>query len=75
MKLRTELTPGRRGGHALGFNDGDREHDAAAAHALMKAIEMLQADWEGYGEPSPSSAVLMADELMREWGFDTGEDA
>lgn len=79
MKLKCELRPLRNGGHSLGFNDGDREHDAAAAHALMVAIG------EFYDAPldstltTPEDAInwleWRASELMREWGFDSGEDA
>jgi len=83
MKLKSEMQDGCV--HANGYCvDEDAVelrqaemlvHDAAAANALMLAIERLHADWEDYGERSPGEAIRIADAIMAEWGFDSGEDA
>lgn len=54
-------------------------HDAAAADALMLAIankRMACSDREQHDVCVALDTVIRyADELMAEWGFDTGEDA
>ena len=69
MKLKCEFSPLRNGGHSMGFNDGDREHDALAAHALMQAMEEFGP--EGY----VCEVQERADSILREWGFNSGEEA
>jgi len=60
-------------GESLG---GGLNHDAAAAHALMQAIE----EWLGVSTNDECAGnvvtwvKLRADEIMAEWGFDSGED-
>ena len=77
MKLLTEMQDGCV--HANGYCvDEDAVelrqaeklvHDAAAAHALMQAMEDLNhSGWTKYQNPI-HAAICRADELMREWGF------
>jgi hypothetical protein len=76
MKLRAEMKDGCV--HANGYCvDEDAVelrqaemlvHDAAAAHALMMAMDEI-------GGYTTKFIQLRADTIMREWGFDTGEDA
>jgi len=72
MKLRTEMQDGCV--HASGYCvDEDAVelrqaemlvHDAAAAHALMQALIEYSI---------PRMVIERASELMRSWGFDSGE--
>jgi hypothetical protein len=89
MKLRTEMQDGCV--HANGYCvDKDAVelrqaemlvHDAAAAHALMRAMEITELD--GYQDEGMQEVHLQAiadirkhaDILMDEWGFDRREDA
>jgi hypothetical protein len=79
MKLLTEMQDGCV--HANGYCvDEDAVelrqaeklvHDAAAAHALMQAMEEIEGT---YADCAPASDIRQflrerADELMREWGF------
>ena len=65
MKLRTTT-------HEAAIYIGTRAeltHDAAAAHALMQAMEDLDhSGWTRYQNPI-HAAKCRANELMREWGF------
>ena len=47
--------------------DDQLEHDAAAAHAYKKAVALE------LSMPHLMAVNAKADELMREWGFDSGE--
>lgn len=62
MKLKTLLREDSAQGRAYAdYIDGSEvDHDAIAAHALMRALR------ECVG---PSSIERRADELMREWGY------
>lgn len=87
MKLRTEMQDGCV--HANGYCvDEDAVelrqaemlvHDAAAAHALMQAMREAgdgSADVAFYSDDDYQNWVYArVDSLMREWGFDSGEDA
>lgn len=73
MKLMTEVYDSGGGGRDLYFTRQSQvEHDAAAAHALVRAI----AEWKPLAQEgwSAGGAVRyiekLADELMAEWGFD-----
>lgn len=75
MKLKTRID-GTVGDYFLVLNgDSDMhgedqiEHDAAAAHALMRAIE------SHCGRNTDYMVLARADEIMAGWGFDTGENA
>jgi hypothetical protein len=84
MKLRTEMSHSNswHAPRAVGFaieEDDERDqfrHDAAAAHALMQAIDALGAKFAAIGVDGMvivatlGEALRNADELMREWGFD-----
>jgi hypothetical protein len=67
MKLRMTGSPAKD--HAFCGSTDDLVHDAAAAHALLQAIEEFQKDWEAYGAPAPEAISERAAELMAEWGF------
>jgi len=79
MKLKTTMIDAGNGKRFAESRDGaDIDHDAAAAHALMQAMDGL---W-GLGPEavaSRSGSEIMreimkdADSLMRSWGFDSGE--
>ena len=87
MKLRTEMQNGCV--HANGYCvDEDAVelrqaemlvHDAAAAHALMQAMDEFYAAPLDSTLNTPEDAInwleWRASELMREWGFDSVEDA
>lgn len=49
------------------------KHDAAAAHALMQAIEEFWESPDGGGHEFDGVRCVQerADELMREWGFES----
>lgn len=66
MKLRTELP---ENGTCF-FKEGpkDHVHDAACAHALMLAMNKMA--WPAHRE----TLIERADEIMAEWGFDSGEE-
>jgi hypothetical protein len=78
MKLQTIMRIDGKFTAAVG-DDEDMSHDAACAHALMLAMG------EFYAAPLDSSLETPEDtlnwlewrasEIMREWGFDSGEDA
>lgn len=68
MKLRTEL----REQSPLTCDFDALKHDAAAAHALMEALERWaarRADHASYAD----HLLGHADEIMAQWGFDSGE--
>ena len=81
MKLRTVVLARHDGKYVLCVDKdaelgpdevaGEKEviHDAAAAHALMQAMDEFSA-W-----PQVKGVRKRADEIMAQWGFDTGEDA
>ena len=71
MKLKTVLRKDDFQGRAFvdHIEGSEVDHDAAAAHALMQAIEIIME------EPETHEIIGLASELMRSWGFDTGEDA
>lgn len=46
--------------------DDQLEHDAAAAHALMQAMDEV-------GGHTTKFIQIRADTILREWGFDSGE--
>ena len=76
MKLRTEMRGFADGTYYAAVKAGDTadaiNHDAAAAHALMMAIERWAArrvDHALYAD----HLLGHADELMAQWGFDSGE--
>lgn len=69
MKLRTKMQAWRDGKTIPVAPDTSKsffmmEHDAAAAHALMRAVTLE------LPMPQLMSVKAKADELMREWGFD-----
>lgn len=82
MKLRTEMQNGcvHANGYcvdedAVDIRQAERlVHDAAAANALMMALERWaarRADHASYAD----HLLGHADEIMAGWGFDSGEDA
>ena len=89
MKLRTEMVEVREGDSSrhdalvTGHYDAPvpmwidaANHDAACAHALMQAQDEFWKQ-DDLGDLDARDAVEMigvrADELLREWGFDSGE--
>jgi hypothetical protein len=74
VKLLTEMQDGCV--HAMGYcvdpenvkplEVARLEHDAAAAHALVMAIDEL--------DPAAAIVKHRADELMREWGYEQSTD-
>ena len=80
MKLKTMLhKDGPQGRAFVDYIEGSEvDHDAVIAHALMQAMDDLIAKW-GDGtcciETTKGLMLERADELMSQWGFDTGEDA
>jgi len=68
MKLRTSLTASRDGS-LVDATDENLICDAAAAHALMEAMEQVLTI------ATRDVIKQRADEIMAGWGFDTGEDA
>ena len=80
MKLKTMLRKDDFQGRAfVDYIEGSEvDHDAACAHALMLAQDEFWKQ-DDLGELDARDAVEMigvrASELMREWGFDSGEDA
>lgn len=75
MKLRTSLTVSRDG-TLVDVSDGNLFHDVAAARALMQAMDDLIKEWGSGGCSFETTKTLLlerADELMRSWGFDSGE--
>ena len=77
MKLKTEVGSEYPEGYGL-KELADFEHDVAAAHALIQAMDDLIAKW-GDGtcciETAKGLILERASELMAQWGFDSGEDA
>lgn len=82
MKLMTEMQDGCV--HALGYcvdtesvkplEVAKLEHDAAAAHALMQAVRQYEQDFPL--SPAVAQDVIQwiekrADEIMREWGYES----
>lgn len=62
--------------------DDQLEHDAACAHALMMAMDEWWSASDEHGldeQQSPRETVqwieARAQAILREWGFDSGEDA
>ena len=82
MKLLTEMS-GNDDDAILVFNgdidvpvDDQLEHDAAAAHALMMAMDEVGAENRDYSWLACVEKIdHRASELMAQWGFDSGEDA
>ena len=71
MKLRTSLTASCDGS-LVDATDENLIHDTAVAHALMEALERWaarRADHASYVD----HLLGHADEIMAQWGFDTGE--
>ena len=71
MKLRTSLTASRDGS-LVDATDENLIQDAAAAHALMMALERWaarHADHASYAD----HLLGHADEIMAGWGFDSEE--
>lgn len=67
MKLKTELV-----NHFPLMCDFDAlKHDAAAAHALMQALKESSNMWFSTQQNVLSWIEERADELMREWGFES----
>lgn len=66
MKLLTELRTLKSGGHSLGYNEGDLQHDAAVAHALMHAIRSCGPTVRAM---HPETFLLIAREKLAEWGI------
>ena len=81
MKLKTTMIDAADGTRFAESRDGaDIDHDAAAAHALMQAMDEASkylSTPDGYASAVDSIAAIRqrASELMRSWGFDSGEDA
>jgi hypothetical protein len=77
MKLRTEfnLHFPVGGGAFLRGDFEELEHDAAAAHALMLAMESVWDKEPDIFRPAIEMVEKRANALMAEWGFDIGEDA
>lgn len=70
MKLMTEIS-GNDDDVILVYNgdidvsgEDQAEHDAAAAHALLQAMDVIMPEVEIH------EITGLADELMREWGFE-----
>lgn len=71
MRLKTEMFDAGNGRRFPNYQDGeDVDHDAAAAHALMQAIAEYESDYLVW---RPCNILNRADEIMREWGFDSEE--
>jgi hypothetical protein len=49
-------------------DDDDQWHDAAAAHALMRALNEVEAEFASMNDPA-QRIKRRAAELMAEWGF------
>jgi hypothetical protein len=80
MKLRTEMVDGTVQDRTHNRDDQwiNLEHDAACAHALMRAQDEFwkQDDLDGLDARDAVEMIgVRADELMAEWGFDSGQDA
>lgn len=73
MKLRTKMYH-HVAGSSIGYLDScDADHDAACAHALMRAMTALNgAGWSRLRNPV-AEIRERADEIMAGWGFDSGE--
>jgi hypothetical protein len=75
MKLRTEMTgpdSTSEGPYPAARVDDDGQdylHDAAAAHALMRAVNHVDSPYQGLTHQA-QWILRRADELMAEWGFD-----
>ena len=67
MKLRTSLTASRDGS-LVDATDENLIQDAAAAHALMQAMD----EFDG-AEYQRGYILHRASEILRSWGFDSGE--
>lgn len=71
MKLRTSLH-GEGKDMCVGWNKrGDLHHDAAYAHALVRAMDWYKTEAR-YGHTADVAVALIdkrADELMAEWGY------
>lgn len=79
MRLRTEIhtrTPDTPNEVDFSGADHDFIHDAAAAHALLVAINENMADWLSCPDDHPAKVsswlLKRADEIMASWGY--GED-
>jgi len=77
MKLKTSLTVSRDGS-LVDATDENLIHDADAAHATMQAMDEVSkylSTPDGYASAVDSIAAIRqrASELMRSWGFDSGE--
>ena len=71
MKLKTVLRKDDFQGRAfVDYIEGaEVDHDAAAAHAYKKAVALE------LSMPQMMAVNAMADAIMAQWGFDSGEDA
>lgn len=75
MKLKTSLTASRDGS-MVDATDENLIHDAAVAHALMQALADADIeDFESFSSTWVTQIMERADALLKQWGFDTGEDA
>ena len=77
MKLRTSLTASCDGS-LVDATDENLICDAAAAHALMMAMCQYESDFP-LSAAAPQDVIQWiekrADALLKQWGFDSGEDA
>lgn len=78
MKLRTEISDCGDGDVMLVYNgdsdvagDEQLEHDTAAAHALMQAIN--DSVDSNSSRARADALIAKADELMRQWGFESND--
>ena len=72
MKLKTTMIETTCGTLYADSQDGsDVDHDAAAAHALLRSIEDFTD--KIYSSYARGLIEKRADELLRSWGFDSGE--
>lgn len=72
MRLKTEVSPLGRGESDFTYeSDDDCRHDAAAAHALMQAMdEWGEKEYGAIDKLAVRWVHLRADELLRSWGFE-----
>ena len=76
MKLRTVMKPLAGTDHIYPFIDldhpsaGSITHDAAAAHALMRAIDDAASAEDGWANIYAERIRKRADEFLHEWGFE-----
>ena len=74
MKLMSEISAGKNGGSSFGFSkEVELIHDAAAAHALMQAIDDAASAEDGWANIYAERIRKRADEILLEWGFEHKE--